>query len=206
MKRIASCGIVVLMLAWRIAASAAPMAQPIARSDERQHGGAGSGGGSGARSAPGYLGIDVRDVPEVEAPLLKLKDTRGAEIIRVDHDGPAGKMGLREHDVVLQMNGATIEGEDQIRRMLREIVPGRTVALTISRDGQRMMLTAQMADRTEVERQAWEQHLANPVGGGPQAPLTGLPSDDPASAGGRVPRPGRLRRRITARGSWGRYC
>ena len=174
-KRIVGCGVVVLALTWGLVASAAPITQP----EGSQHGGTGSG-----TKVPGYLGIDVRDVPEVEATLLKLKDTRGAEIIRVDHDGPAGKMGLREHDVVLQMNGATIEGEDQIRRLLREIPPGRTVALTISRDGQRMMLTAQMADRTAVERQAWEQHLANPVGGGPQAPLTGLPSEDPAAAGG----------------------
>jgi len=62
--------------------------------------------------------------------------------------------------------------------MLREIAPGRTVALVISRDGQQLVLTAQMADQTEVERQAWEQHLASPA---PQAPLTGLPSEDQAS-------------------------
>ena len=175
-KRMIGCGVVVLALAGGFSASA----EPISRPESAQHGGT----GSGSRAVnSGYLGIDVRDVPEVEAPLLKLKDTRGAEIIRVDHDGPAGKMGLHEHDVVLQMNGALIEGEDQIRRLLREIAPGRTVALVISRDGQKMMLTAQMADRLQVEKQAWEQHLAIPVGGGPQAPLTGLPSEDPASAG-----------------------
>ena len=176
-KRIVGCGVVVLALTWGLVASAAPIALPEAA----QHGSTGPGAGS---RVPGYLGIDVRDVPEVEATLLKLKDSRGAEIIRVDHDGPAGKMGLREHDVVLQMNGATIEGEDQIRRLLREIAPGKTVALTISRDGQKMMLSAQMADRTVVERQAWEQHLTIPVGGGPQAPLTGLPSEDTAASGG----------------------
>lgn len=175
-KRMVGCGVVVLALTWGIVASASPLSPP----EGAQHGGS----GSGVRGVPGYLGIDVRDIPEVEAPLLKLKDTRGAEIIRVDHDGPAGKMGLREHDVVLQMNGAAIEGEDQIRHLLREIAPGRTVALVISRDGQKMMLTAKMADRTEVERQAWEQHLTVPVGGGPQAPLTGLPSEDAAAAAG----------------------
>lgn len=179
-KRMIGCGVVVLALTSGISASAAPIARPKPQPEEKQH----SGSGAAARVVPGYLGIDVRDIPEVEAPLLKLKDTRGAEIIRVDHDGPAGKMGLREHDVVVQMNGAAIEGEDQIRRLLREIAPGRTVALVIFRDGQKMMLTAQMADRTQVERQAWEQHLTVPAGGGPQAPLTGLPADDPASAAG----------------------
>ncbi len=93
----------------------------------------------GASATPGastgYLGIDVRDVNDDELSALKLKDTHGAEIIRVDHDGPAGKMGLREHDVVVQMNGAAIDGEEQIRRMLREIGPGQTVTLMISREG-----------------------------------------------------------------------
>jgi len=165
MKRLVGCGVMALTLTWSISAFAAPFAQP----DERQHGGIGHG-------VPGYLGIDVRDITDDQVGSLKLKDSHGAEIIRVDHDGPAGKMGLREHDVVVQMNGAAIEGEKQIRRMLREIAPGRTVALVISRDGQQLKLTALMADQTEVERQAWEQHLATP-----QAPLTGLPSEDPAS-------------------------
>ena len=144
--------------------------------------------GSGQRAAvkPGpvsYLGIDVRNVGDDELATLKLKDAHGAEIIRVDHDGPAGKMGLREHDVVMQMNGSSVEGEEQMRRMLRETAPGRTVALTISRDGQQMPLTALMADRTEVERQAWELHLTPPP-----PPATAGPSDEqsgsaiPASA------------------------
>jgi S1-C subfamily serine protease len=131
---------------------------------------------SGARSSQGYFGIDVRDINDDELTQLKLKDTRGAEIIRVDHDGPAGKMGLREHDVVVQMNGATIDGEEQIRRMLHETAPGRTVALVICRDGQQITLTALMADKSEIERQAWEHHLA----AAPPLPPPGF-SSDPAA-------------------------
>ncbi len=81
--------------------------------------------GDGIRRPQGYLGVDVRDVSEESVSLLKLREARGAEIIRVDHDAPAGKMGLREHDVVLQLNGVAVEGEEQIRRMLRELAPGR---------------------------------------------------------------------------------
>jgi serine protease Do len=148
---------------------------PAAHAATYQHGGIVSHGGVG------YLGIDVRDVSDDQVQTLKLKDARGAEIIRVDHDGPAGKMGLREHDVVMQMNGLAIDGEESIRRMLRETAPGHTVALVISRDGQQITLTAQMADRTEVERMAWEQHLAMPAAPSTQAPLTTMPSDDPAT-------------------------
>jgi serine protease Do len=119
-------------------------------------------GASNAHAAQGYLGVDVRDVTGDQLATLKLKEPHGAEIIQVDHDAPAGKAGLREHDVVLRMNGQPILSEDQIRRMLRESAPGRTIVLVISRDGQEMTVSAQMANREEVERQAWEQHLVVP--------------------------------------------
>ena len=129
----------------------------------------------------GYLGIDVRDVNEESVSSLHLHEARGAEIIRVDHDGPAGKMGLREHDVVLQMNGTAIEGQEPLRRMLHDLAPGRTVTLVISRDGQQMTLSAQMADKLEVERQAYEQHLGSDQHlGSPdaQAPAQALPTGE----------------------------
>jgi serine protease Do len=121
-----------------------------------------AGAGSANRSLQGYLGVDVRDVSDEQIAALKLKDAHGAEIILVDHDAPAGKVGLREHDVVLQMNGRAIDGEDQIRRMLRESPPGRTVVLLVSRDGQQMTFTTQLANREDVERQAWQKHFIVP--------------------------------------------
>lgn len=143
-----------------------------------------------------YLGVDVRDVTEDQVSVLKLKEAKGAEVMRVDHDGPAGKMGLRTHDVVMQMNGTAIEGQEQIRRMMHETPPGHAVVLVISRDGQQMTVTAQMADRNEVERQAWEQHVTSSAAlPGPQAPVSGLPGEDEATlvgpgSGGGVPVPG----------------
>lgn len=126
----------------------------------------------------GYLGVDIRDVGDEQIAALKLRESRGAEVIHVDHDGPAGKAGLREHDVVLQLNGQVIEGEDQLRRMLRETPAGRTVTLIISRDGQQMAVTTQLANRQEVERQAWEQRWRVPV-----------PSEEGTSSGASVPAP-----------------
>ena len=109
--------------------------------------------------AQGYLGVDVRDLNEEELAALRLKDAHGAEIVRLDHDGPACKAGLREHDVILQMDTRTIEGQEQFRRMLHETPAGRTVTLGVLREGQQITIKATMANRDEVMRQAWEQHL-----------------------------------------------
>ena len=141
-------------------------------------------GAAAAHSTPGYLGIDFRDVSDDEVATLHLRNNHGAEIIRVDHDGPAGKMGLRDHDVVIQLNGAAIDGREQMRRMLHDMGPGQTVALVIFRDGQQLTVTAQMVDRNQLEKQAWEQHL------GPQAPAVALPSGEDEDAGSMAPAPG----------------
>lgn len=138
-------------------ASAAPMntatnATWMLADSVNAHGGAGSG----------YLGVDLRDVSQDELNALKLKDAHGAEIVLVDHDAPAGKAGLREHDVVLQMNGQAISTKEQISRMLRECAPGKIITLLISRDGQQMTVTAQMSTHEEVDREAWAHHVVAP--------------------------------------------
>jgi predicted metalloprotease with PDZ domain len=152
------------------------------------------GGGPGHGPPPstgsqGYLGIGFRDIADDRVALLKLKEAAGAEVIQVDHDGPAGLAGLAEHDVILQVNGQPIEGEEQLRRVLREIPVGRNITIVFSRFGEQQTISAQMADRAALERQAWEQHISVPepphsssfhgnsfMGGAPiTAPITAPP-------------------------------
>ena len=65
----------------------------------------------------------------------------------VDQDAPAGKAGLKEHDVILTMNDSKVESGAQLRRMIRETPAGRIVTLGVSRDGQPLTLKVQLADR-----------------------------------------------------------
>jgi len=101
------------------------------------------GGGS-------YLGVDTRDVTPDRLADLKLKEEHGVEVTLVDQDAPAGKAGIKEHDVILSINGNQVESVEQLRRMIREIPPGRLVTLGISRDGQPLTLKTQLADRKKT--------------------------------------------------------
>jgi serine protease Do len=65
----------------------------------------------------------------------------------VDQDAPAGKAGIKEHDVILTMNGTTIESGAQLRRMIHEMPPGRVVSFGLSRDGQPVTIKVQLADK-----------------------------------------------------------
>src|SRR5690348_1471071 len=86
-------------------------------------------------SGSSYLGVDTRDVTSDRLDALKLKEEKGVEVTMVDQDAPAGKAGLKEHDVVLTMNGTAVESVEQLRRLIREVPPGRVISLGISRSG-----------------------------------------------------------------------
>jgi membrane-associated protease RseP (regulator of RpoE activity) len=105
----------------------------------------------------GYLGVDLADVDQEKAQALKLKEVRGAIVTLVDHDAPAGEIGLKVNDVVLQLNGQPVEGSEQLRRMLREIPAGRKVSIEISRDGVLQTLTVALADRRVMEQDVWNR-------------------------------------------------
>ena len=135
-------------------------------------------------SSQGYLGVDLADVDQEKAQALKLKEVRGAVITLIDHDAPAGLIGLKVNDVVVKLNGQAVEGAEQLRRMLREIPAGRKVSLEISRDGNLQTLAVQLADRKAMEQDVWNK-LGN--GGDVFAPGPGmgiLPDGDAPLPGG----------------------
>ncbi len=99
-----------------------------------------------------YLGVDIKDVTTDRLAALKLKEEKGAEITMVDADAPAGKAGLKTGDVILQFGDTAVESEEQLRRLIRETPPGRTVSLGISRDGNPMKVSVQLADHAKLAR------------------------------------------------------
>jgi predicted metalloprotease with PDZ domain len=94
-----------------------------------------------------YLGVDIANISTERLNTLKLKEEHGVEVTMVDQDAPAGKAGIKEHDVILTMNGTAIESKPQLQRMIRETPPGRVITLGLSRDGQPMTIKVQLADR-----------------------------------------------------------
>jgi hypothetical protein len=141
------------------ATALAAMAPPVARAQARELAPLLEGDNPlllGATSQ-GYLGVDLADLDQEKAQALKLREVRGALITLIDHDAPAGKIGLKVNDVVLQLNGQNVEGAEQLRRMLKEIPAGRKVSIEISRDGNVQTLAAELADRRVMEHDVWNK-------------------------------------------------
>jgi serine protease Do len=143
-----------------------------------------------AHSAPqGYLGVYITDVDADKAQALKLKETRGAVITLIDHDAPAGQIGLKINDVVLALNGQNVDDAEQLRKMLRDIPPGRKISLEISRDGNIQTLAVQLADRKVVGHDVWDK-IDNGTDDPAPAPSMGILAgggDAPISGGFHLP-------------------
>jgi hypothetical protein len=125
-----------------------------------------------------YMGVDVADITSDRVAPLKLKEERGVEITMVDQDAPAGKAGLKEHDVILEYNGTRVESEEELRRLIRETPPGRTVTLGISRDGQPLQVKVTLGDRQKVWAKARTFNFVMPKIEVPEVPDIEVPSFD----------------------------
>jgi serine protease Do len=101
-----------------------------------------------------WLGVETTEVTNEKAKELKLPAERGVVLGKVMDDSPASKAGLKENDVVTEINGQRVEGTSQFRRMIREIPAGRAVQLTVWRDGRTQQITATLG-KPDAERSSW---------------------------------------------------
>jgi serine protease Do len=95
----------------------------------------------------GYLGVGVEELTEDRVKALKLKDNQGLEVKRIDPNSPAAKAGLKESDVILEVNGKGVEGNIQFRNLIGETPPGTKVSLTIWRNGAKQTVSATLDSR-----------------------------------------------------------
>ncbi|HXY00118.1 MAG TPA: PDZ domain-containing protein [Candidatus Limnocylindrales bacterium] len=86
-------------------------------------------------SGLGWLGVGVSEVSAAKVKELKLPAEHGVVLGKIVPDSPAAKAGLKENDVITEINGQRVEGTEQFRRMIREIPTGRTAQITLWRDG-----------------------------------------------------------------------
>jgi membrane-associated protease RseP (regulator of RpoE activity) len=100
-----------------------------------------------------WLGVETQEVTADKVKDLKLSAERGVVIGKVLEDSPAAKAGLKDGDVVTDINGQRVEGTAQFRRMIREIPAGRSVQLTVSRGGRSQNITATLGKMQENRKQ-----------------------------------------------------
>lgn len=83
-----------------------------------------------------YMGVTIAD-----------GDTQGAVVQNVEAQSPADEAGVQAGDVITELDGMRVVGARQFTRMVQETPPGRTVSLTILRDGERQTVNVGLTER-----------------------------------------------------------
>jgi len=130
-------------------------------------------------AARGYLGVGVVELTDDRVKALKLKDDQGLEVKRIDENSPAAKAGLKENDVILEVNGKSIEDIHQFQMSIGEASPGSKVNLTVWRNGAKQTISATLDPRP----------ASLFVFGGPDLPEPPIPPMPPVPFNGGNPFP-----------------
>jgi hypothetical protein len=107
----------------------------------------GKGGGAGGLEIVGtvmkmlgsFMGkkTDVEVVPRGFLGMeMKGGEDDDAVVASVLPDGPAGKAGVKDGDLITQVQGRTVAGNDGLRNLVKNIRAGATVKMTVKRDGE----------------------------------------------------------------------
>jgi serine protease Do len=97
----------------------------------------------------GWLGVESQEITSEKAKELKLPAERGVLLERVVPDSPAAKGGLKDNDVITEINGQRVEGAAQFRRMIHEIPAGRSAQFTVWRDGHAQTISVTLGKSEE---------------------------------------------------------
>ncbi|MBM4124911.1 MAG: Do family serine endopeptidase [Nitrospira sp.] len=80
------------------------------------------------------LGIDVQDLTAELAEKFKLKDTKGVLIARVDQGSIAQAEGLREGDLIKELNRGEVSSVSEFTAAVARVRRGETVLLRVMRE------------------------------------------------------------------------
>ena len=123
---------------------------------------------------PSRIGVSVQDLDESAA-----KDathaTQGVMVEAVEPGGPADKAGVKSGDAIVEFDGERVRSARQFSRLVQETPPGSSVAVALSRGGQRSTVNV------TVERGSLGDDFAMRLLESPRMARPPLPPAPPAS-------------------------
>lgn len=107
----------------------------------------------------GWLGVGVQNITSELAKSFNLPDEKGGLISEVQPNSPAERAGVKQGDIVREFNGEKIEDSYSLTRAVGKTEPGKTVPMTVIRDGKELFLNV------KVDKREGEEKIARGEGG-----------------------------------------
>jgi serine protease Do len=127
----------------------------------------------------GYIGAYLQDVDPNLARAFKIPNNSGVVITKIDSNTPAEKAGLKEGDVVTQVNGESVVDTQGLRNRIASMAPGAAVTMHIYRNGNPSDVRVTLGERpADLEARNSRQGGSGEPGGGVHSGLEGVSVED----------------------------
>ena len=83
----------------------------------------------------GWLGVQIQDLTPELAKAMHISRSEGAVVKQVEPDSPAKQAGIQPGDLIVAVDGKAIRSSGDLRNRIALTPVGRTVTLTVIRDG-----------------------------------------------------------------------
>ncbi len=93
-----------------------------------------------------WLGIIPQDVTQENAKFFGLEQPKGVIVSQVEPNSPAARAGLKQGDVLLDMNGQPIQDVNTFRLKVSMMAPGTDLRLRVLRNGAQQDVTAHLEE------------------------------------------------------------
>lgn len=94
----------------------------------------------------GLLGVIIQSVTSDIAEAFDLKSSSGALVSEVNQGGPADEAGLEPGDIIVKINGKSIDNHSDLRTTVAQTAPGTEVELEVIRDGKKKELSVVLGE------------------------------------------------------------
>lgn len=95
----------------------------------------------------GWLGVTITNVDEDMAEAVGLKDAKGAIVTRVTEDSPAEDSGLERGDIIVKINGQSVDDATITTRVVGSLLAGSTNEFELYRNGKRRTISVTVGER-----------------------------------------------------------
>lgn len=99
----------------------------------------------------GWIGVNIQNVDERLAKGLGLDTAYGVIVAGVTDGSPAERAGLKSGDVILKLNGNTVDDVPDLRNRVAVTQPGTSIELEVLRDGNSRKMTMKLDEKPRDE-------------------------------------------------------
>ncbi len=97
----------------------------------------------------GWLGVSIQPVTEEIAAYYGLKSKKGALVMEVFPGDPADKAGIKPKDIIVELDGKTVDGSRDLTAIVADIDVNRKVKVKLIRDGKEVTVEVKVAKRDD---------------------------------------------------------